>query len=311
MIAVRVKTRPTPIPYVSPYVSRTAIILPTLAGIAACVLVVMQPVESYAQASDKGALELVDPDVFRACGDPRNLPFSNDKGEGFENKLAELFAAKLGKKLSYTYFPQATGFVRMTLGSYRCDIIMGFPQGDDQAQVTVPYYRTTYALITKRGSGLEDVTAIGDPKLRDKRIGVVAKTPPSTNMAMNGLLAHAKSYPLFIDTRADSSAQAMMDDLARGDIDCGILWGPMAGYFATKADPPFVVIPLTKETTGPPMTFRIGMAVRPADQEWKRTLNKLIMENQAEINKLLISYNIPILDETNMPITADTISKRP
>ena len=261
--------------------------------------------------SDKGALELVDPNVFRACGDPRNLPFSNDKGEGFENKLAELFAAKLGKKLSYTYFPQATGFVRKTLGEYHCDIIMGFPQGDDQAQVTIPYYRTTYALVTKRGSGLEDVTTIDDPKLKDKRIGIVARTPPSTNMAVNGLLAHAKSYPLFVDTRADSSAQAMMEDLTKGDIDCGILWGPMAGYYASKADPPFVVVPLTKEKTGPPMTFRIGMAVRPADQEWKRTLNKLIMENQAEINKLLISYNIPILDETNVPITSETLSKRP
>ena len=303
----RAGTRPTPMPRIS----RRAIVLPTLLGIVACGLIAMRPVEAYAQASDKGALELVDPDVFRACGDPRNLPFSNDKGEGFENKLAELFAAKLGKKLSYTYFPQATGFVRMTLGSYRCDIIMGFPQGDDQAQATVPYYRTTYALVTKRGSGLEDVTTIGDPKLRDKRIGVVARTPPSTNMALNGLLAHAKSYPLFIDTRADSSAEAMMDDLAKGDIDCGILWGPMAGYYASKASPPFVVTPLTKETTGPPMSFRIGMAVRPTDQEWKRTLNKLIMENQAEINKLLISYKIPILDEANVPITSETLSKRP
>ena len=300
-------TWPTPMPRVS----RTAIILPTLAGIIACGLVALRPVEAYAQDSDKGALELVDPNVFRACGDPRNLPFSNDKGEGFENKLAELFATKLGKKLSYTYFPQATGFVRMTLGTYRCDIIMGFPQGDDQAQLTIPYYRTTYALVTKLGSGLEDVTAIDDPKLKDKRIGIVARTPPSTNMAMNGLLARAKSYPLFIDTRADSSAQAMMDDLAKGDIDCGILWGPMAGYYASKADPPLVVIPLTKEKTGPPMTFRIGMAVRPADQEWKRTLNRLIMENQEEINKLLITYNIPILDETNTPITAETLSRRP
>ena len=294
-----------------PVASGTAIILRILAGILVCAPVVLRSVEVHAQASDKGALELVDPDVFRACGDPRNLPFSNDKGEGFENKLAELFAAKLGKKLSYTYFPQATGFVRMTLGSYRCDIIMGFPQGDDQAQVTIPYYRTTYALVTKPGSGLEDVTAIDDPKLKDKRIGVVAKTPPSTNMALNGLLARAKSYPLFIDTRADSSAQAMMDDLARGDIDCGILWGPMAGYLAKQATPPFIVVPLIKETNGPQMTFRIGMAVRPADQEWKRTLNRLIMENQAEINKLLISYNIPILDEANVPITAETLSKRP
>jgi len=276
-----------------------------------CLIVACGSVAATAQSSEAGSLELVDPQVFRACGDPRNLPFSNDKGEGFENKLAEFFAAKLGKKLNYTYFPQATGFVRMTLGSYRCDIIMGFPQGDDQAQVTIPYYRTTYALVFKSGSGLEGVTTIDDPKLRDKRIGIIAKTPPGTSMAINGLLAHAKSYPLFIDTRADSSAQAMMDDLARGEIDCGILWGPMAGYFARQAAPPFMVVPLTKETAGPPMIYRIGMAVRPADQEWKRKLNQLIMENQAEINKLLISYNIPILDEANAPITPETISNRP
>src|SRR5277367_1046700 len=284
-----------------------------ICGMLICGLAALRPLEAVAQTQDNeaGSLELVDPNVFRACGDPRNLPFSNDRSEGFENKLAELFAAKLGKKLSYTYFPQATGFVRMTLGSYRCDVIMGFPQGDDQAQATVPYYRTTYALITKRGSGLEDVTAINDPKLKDKRIGIVAKTPPSTAMAVNGLLARAKSYPLFIDTRADSSAQAMLDDLARGDIDCGILWGPMAGYFAARANPPLVVVPLVKETMGPQMTYRIGMAVRPADQDWKRALNKLIMENQVEINRLLISYNIPILDESNVPITAETLAKSP
>jgi quinoprotein dehydrogenase-associated probable ABC transporter substrate-binding protein len=292
--------------------SGLAVTLPILAGLLFAP-VALRPIEAYAQAGDneKGALELVDPDVFRACGDPRNLPFSNDKGEGFENKLAELFANKLGKKLSYTYFPQATGFVRMTLGSYRCDIIMGFPQGDDQAQLTVPYYKTTYALVFKPGSGLDDVTAISDLKLKDKRIGIVARTPPSTNMAMNGLLGRAKSYPLFIDTRTDSSAQAMMDDLAHGEIDCGILWGPMAGYYAKQVNPPLTVVPLTKETTGPQMTYRIGMAVRAADQEWKRTLNRLIMENQTEINKLLISYNIPILDDANMPITSETLTKRP
>ena len=283
----------------------------SLAGVLVCGLVALRPPEVRAQGANSGSLELVDPNVFRACGDPRNMPFSNDKGEGFENKLAELFAAKLGRKLSYTYFPQATGFVRMTLGSYRCDVIIGFPQGDDQAQVTIPYYRTTYALVTKRGSGLEDVVTIDDSRLKDKRIGVVARTPPSTNMAMNGLLARAKSYPLFVDTRADSSAQAMMDDLARGEIDCGILWGPLAGYYGGRADPPLVVVPLLKEKTGPQMTFRIGMGVRPSDQEWKRTLSRLIKENQAEINKLLISYNVPILDESDMAITAETLSKQP
>ena len=253
----------------------------------------------------------MDPEVFRACVDPRNLPFSNEKGEGFENKLAELFAAKLGKKLGYAYFPQATGFVRNTLGSHRCDVIMGFPQGSELAQVTVPYYRTTYALVSKPGSGLEGVKALDDPKLKEKRIGIVAGTPPSTNMAINGLMAHAKPYPLMIDTRLDSSARAMIDDIARGDIDCGILWGPMAGYFASRSNPALIVAPLLKETLGPPLIYRIGMAVRQSDQEFKRTLDKLIAENQTEINKLLLSYDVPLLDESGALITSDTLSERP
>ena len=188
---------------------------------------------------------------------------------------------------------------------------MGFPQGSDLVQVTVPYYRTTYALVSKPGSGFEGVNALDDPKLKEKRIGVVAGTPPSTNMAINGLMAHVKPYPLTIDTRVDSSAQAMIDDIARGDIDCGILWGPMAGYFASRSNPALIVAPLLKETMGPPLIYRIGMAVRPSDQEFKRTLNKLIAENQTEINKLLLSYDVPLLDESGGLITSDTLSKRP
>jgi quinoprotein dehydrogenase-associated probable ABC transporter substrate-binding protein len=283
-----------------------------LCGVLAFAFTEAAPIAAFAQSSDDaGSLELVDPEVFRACGDPRNLPFSNEKGEGFENKLAELFAAKLGKKLGYTYFPQATGFVRNTLGSHRCDVIMGFPQGSDLVQVTVPYYRTTYALVSKPGSGFEGVKALDDPLLKEKRIGVVAGTPPSTNMAINGLMAHVKPYPLTIDTRVDSSAQAMIDDIASGDIDCGILWGPMAGYFASRSNPALIVAPLLKETMGPPLIYRIGMAVRPSDQEFKRTLNKLIAENQMEINKLLLSYDVPLLDESGGLITSDTLSKRP
>lgn len=136
---------------------------------------------ALAQARPEGtdlSIELVDPKVLRVCADPHNLPFSNDKGEGFENKLAELLAQKLGKKLAYAFFPQATGFVRMTLGSHRCDVIVGFPQGDDLAQGTNPYYRTAYALVAKRGSSLNDVATLGDERLKGKRIGIVAGTPP-------------------------------------------------------------------------------------------------------------------------------------
>jgi quinoprotein dehydrogenase-associated probable ABC transporter substrate-binding protein len=266
-----------------------------------------------AQATDGAdlSIELVDPKVLRVCADPRNLPFSNEKGEGFENKLGELFAEKLQKKLDYMYFPQATGFVRMTLAAHRCDVIMGFPQGDDLVQGTNPYYRTAYALIAKQGSGLDDVATLEDARLKDKRIGIVAGTPPATNMAVAGLMANARPYPLMIDTRFDSSSAAMIKDLMSGEIDAGVLWGPMAGYYAKQASPPLHVTPLVKETSGPRLAFRIGMGVRPADQNWKRQLNRLIQENQPAINKILLDFGVPLLDENDKPITAETTTKQP
>jgi quinoprotein dehydrogenase-associated probable ABC transporter substrate-binding protein len=265
-----------------------------------------------AQIKETGdlSIELVDPKVLRVCADPHNLPFSNEKGEGFENKLAELFAEKLNKKLDYMYFPQATGFVRMTLGAHRCDVIMGFPQGDDVVQGTNPYYRTTYALVAKTGSGLDGVDTLEDPKLKGKHVGIVAGTPPATNMAIAGLMSNAKPYPLMVDTRYDNSAQAMIDDLAAGKIDAGVLWGPMAGYYAKKVGS-LHVTPLVKETTGPKLVYRIGMGVRPADQNWKRQLNKLIQENQGEINKILLDFGVPLLDESDRPLNAETAKKTP
>jgi len=268
---------------------------------------------AWAQASEGTdlSIELVDPKVLRVCADPRNLPFSNEKGEGFENKLAELFAEKLQKKLDYMFFPQATGFVRMTLGAHRCDVIMGFPQGDELVQGTNPYYRTAYALVAKPGSGLEDVTSLGDERLKGKRLGIVAGTPPATNMAANGLMTNARPYPLMIDTRIDSSAVAMIKDLMAGEIDAGVLWGPMAGYYATQINPPLHVTPLVKETSGPRLAYRIGMGVRPADQNWKRQLNRLIQENQPAINKILLDFGVPLLDENDRPIGTEMTTKQP
>ncbi|MCC8937719.1 quinoprotein dehydrogenase-associated putative ABC transporter substrate-binding protein [Bradyrhizobium sp. CCBAU 51753] len=266
-----------------------------------------------AQVNDQGELsiELVDPKVLRICADPRNLPFSNDKGEGFENKIGELFAEKLQKKLDYMFFPQATGFVRVTLGSHRCDVIMGFPQGDDLAQATNPYYRTAYALVVKPGSGLEDVALLEDERLKGKHIGIVAGTPPATNMAIAGLMGNAKPYPLMIDTRYDSSAEAMINDLNKGEIDAGVLWGPMAGFYAKKSNPPLHVTPLVKETTGPKLVYRIAMGVRNADQAWKRQLNRLIQENQPAINKILLDFGVPLLDESDRPIGPENTNKSP
>lgn len=271
-------------------------------------LIVMLTGQAFAQANDdqNGAIELVDPKVLRVCADPRSLPYSNEAGEGFENKIAELFAKKLGKSLAYTFYPNSTGFVRNTLNALKCDVIMGMPQGDDITQNTNPYYRTSYAIVTKQGSGLDTVVGLDDPKLKGLRIGIIAGTPPATNLAVNGLLGNIKSYQLVIDTRFDAPAVDMIHDLQAGEIDVAILWGPIAGYLAKTAQSPMRVALLVNESQGPRMVYRIGMGVRRSDQNWKRTLNRLITENRAEIDDILRSYGIPLLDESNRPLAAET-----
>jgi quinoprotein dehydrogenase-associated probable ABC transporter substrate-binding protein len=251
---------------------------------------------AVAQAPGLGAsVELVDPKTFRVCADPQNMPLSDEKGEGYENKLAELIAAKLNQPTNYTYFPQVIGFIRNTLGALRCDVVMGTAVGDTTVQTTNPYYRTTYALVFKPGNGLDGVDQLGDERLKDKHIGIVAGTPPATILARNGLMSTAKPYPLTVDTRATSSPEMMAKDIASGQIDAGVLWGPMAGYYAKQATPPLTVVPLLKENER--LDFRIAMGVRRTDQEWKRKLNKLIAESQPEIDKILTEYGVPLLDE--------------
>lgn len=273
---------------------------------AAAAFVLLAGVLSAARAESTGlgaATELVDPENFRVCADPHAMPFSNQAGEGFENKLAELVAAKLGRRqVTFTWFPLAAGFVRRTLGENRCDVIMGYPQGDELVQNTNAYYRTSYVLIYKPGNGLDGVESLSDPRLKDKKIGVVAGTPPATNLAINGLIGKAKPYQLMVDTRLASPAHDMVDDVAKDAIDAGVLWGPIGGYYAAKSRPPLTVVPLTHEKQGSRMVYRITMGVRATDQVWKRTLNKIIREAQPEINALLHSYGVPLLDEQNNPV---------
>lgn len=266
----------------------------------------LTPSAALAQGAGLGAAgELVDPEVLRVCADPSNMPFTDESGGGFENKLAELVAEKTGRKsVAYTWFPMVTGFVRNTLRANRCDIIMGYAQGDELVQNTNAYYRSAYVLIFKKGEGLDGVETIEDPKLADKKIGIVGRTPPATNMAAANLMRNAKAYPLVVDTRfAPSMAEVMIKDMLEGKIDAAILWGPMAGYYAKNSGADLAVVPLVKEKTGSRMTYRITMGVRPSDQEWKRTLNRVIKENQAEINKILLDFGVPLIDEHDKPIT--------
>lgn len=259
---------------------------------------------AMAQQGLGAAVELVDPATLRVCADPRNMPFSNEAGEGFENRLAEFVADELGKGLSYTYFPLGVGFVRNTLGAYRCDVVMGYAQGDELVQNTNAYYRTAWALVVPADGPLAEVTSLAAPELDDARLGVVAGTPPATNLARRGLIGKARPYALMVDTRAQSPVADMFADLAAGEIDGALAWGPMAGWYAKHSERPLKVILLTNEEGGSRMAFRITMGVRPSDQEWKRTLNDLIRDNQAQIDRILLDYGVPLLDEDDRPITA-------
>jgi quinoprotein dehydrogenase-associated probable ABC transporter substrate-binding protein len=257
---------------------------------------VLMAASASAQAPGLGpSAELVDPHAFRVCADPHDLPFSNQAGEGFENKLAELFASKLDEPTSYTFYPQVIGFVRNTLNALRCDVVMGDVIGDDLMQTTNPYYRTTYALVFKPGNGLDGIETLEDTRLKDKHIGIIAGTPPSDVLVQQGLMALARPYALTVDTRIEVPSQTMVNDIASGQIDAGVLWGPIAGYYAQRATPHLAVVPLLKEHAR--REFRIAMGVRHSDQDWKRKLNRIIAENQPEIDRILQQYGVPLLDE--------------
>ncbi|MGA8397641.1 MAG: substrate-binding domain-containing protein [Pseudolabrys sp.] len=254
-------------------------------------------------AAEGQRTDLVNRTALRVCADPANMPFSNDKNEGFENKIAEIVAAELKVQVEYTWFPQATGFIRQTLFAKRCDVVIGYAQGDELVLNTNHYYRSTYALLYRAGTGLDGVVSLADPRLKDRRIGVIAGTPPANIMAQLGLIQRAKPYPLMVDRRYDSPGERMINDIRSGDIDAGVLWGPIAGYFAAKGGDKLLVVPLLKETGTPRMAYRITFGVRNLEDDWKHQLNAVIAKRQSDIDALLLQFGVPLLDEQSNLIT--------
>jgi quinoprotein dehydrogenase-associated probable ABC transporter substrate-binding protein len=273
--------------------------------VALAVLGLLVTASGFAATAQEGQrVDLVNRRVLRVCADPANMPFSNENGEGFENKIAEIVADELKLPVEYTWFPQATGFVRRTLFAKACDVIIGFAQGDELVLNTNAYYRSTYALLYRAKSGLDGVESLSDPRLKGKKIGIVAGTPPGDIMAQNGLMTLAKPYPLTVDRRFESPAERMIEDIRKGEIDAGVLWGPIAGYFASRGGEELVVKPLLKESAGPRMAYRITFGVRNGEDEWKRQLNQVIAKRQGDIDAVLLKYGVPLLDEQNNQITA-------
>jgi quinoprotein dehydrogenase-associated probable ABC transporter substrate-binding protein len=252
--------------------------------------------------------------AFRPCIDPANLPFANVKGEGFENRIAELFAQKLGLPVKNYAFPQRMNFIRNTLRyklpgeDFPCDIVMSVPAGYDQVSSTTPYYRSTYALVYPKGKGLDQVRTGADlgalpSDLRSKlKIGIFDKSPASEWLVRNGLEAQAKLYPMLSPNPEQYPGEIIEKDLAQGKIDAAVVWGPIAGYYAKRAgNMELAVIPLRSEP-GVKFDYAIAMGVRYGEPEWKASVQKLIGENQAAITTILREYNVPLVNERGEPI---------
>ncbi len=255
-----------------------------------------------ALAAEGNLADLVNRRVLRVCSDPANMPFSNLKEEGFENKIAEIIGDELGLPVDYRFLPQSRGFVRNTLVAKRCDLIVGTVQGEELVLNTNHYYRSTYALVFKPGTGMDGVKSLSDPKMKGKSVGIQIGAPSGDLVARAGLMDKARPYRLFVDRRYESPAEEMMEGIRKGEIDAAVLWGPLAGYYAKRGGEELTVVPLIKDQTAR-TTFRITMGVRQSDAIWKRKLNDVIAKRQGDIDQVLLDYNVPILDEQDNQIT--------
>lgn len=245
--------------------------------------------------------------AFRVCAPPYSMPMSHDDGAGYENKLAEMFAAQLGQKVVYTWFPQRMGFIRATLknnetddGSYKCDYVMGVVDNFELAATTRPYMRSTWALVYRKSSGVDwiksqaDLKQASDEQKQQLKIGIWDQGPTTEWVYRLGLIEQSQPHAMMSGDPKQSPTDVVERELMDGTANVSFLWGPLAGHLAKK-HPEIVVVPLL-EDEGVKFDFQIVMAVRHGDDKRLEQLNALIEKNQGDIDKLLTSYGVPLLE---------------
>jgi quinoprotein dehydrogenase-associated probable ABC transporter substrate-binding protein len=260
------------------------------------------------RAAAQAAADAPERKALKVCQDPNNLPFSNTAGEGFENRIAELFGRDLGLPVTYYGFPNRMNFIRNTLryklptDDYPCDIVMGVPAGFDQVSATKPYYRSTYALVYPKGKGLDavrssdDLLALPRDKLETLRIGLYDRSPASQWLARHGLVDRGVPYPMMNADPAQYPGQLIERDLEQGKIDVAIVWGPIAGFFARRVHAPELAVAPMRSEPGLPFDFAMAMGVRYGEPAWKQQVEALLVKHQAEIQAILREYGVPLLE---------------
>ncbi|MBI4512482.1 MAG: quinoprotein dehydrogenase-associated putative ABC transporter substrate-binding protein [Gemmatimonadetes bacterium] len=245
---------------------------------------------------------------FRVCADPNNLPFSNERREGFENKIAELIAAELNATVTYTWWPQRRGFIRNTLRQRVCDVVMGIPSSYELVLPTKPYYRSTYVFVYRKDKGFE-IRSLDDPILRTVKIGVhvigddYANSPPAHALGTRNIVQNVVGYSVYGDYSEENPPARIVDAVAAGEIDVAIVWGPIAGYFAKRQSVPLELAPVTPTIDLPflPFVYDISMGVRREDEALKAELEEVLDRKGAEIRKILEDYGVPFVEVARRP----------
>jgi quinoprotein dehydrogenase-associated probable ABC transporter substrate-binding protein len=238
--------------------------------------------------------------ALRVCADPNNLPFSNERREGFENKIAELLGREMNLPVEYTWWAQRRGFFRNTLRAGLCDVVIGVPNSFELALTTLPYYRSTYVFISRQEKNL-DVRSLDAPVLKELKIGVQmigddgTNTPPAHALAKRGIINNVVGFTVYGDYKQPNPPARILEAVAKGDVDLAIVWGPLAGFFAEKQKTPLRIVPVSPQIDLPylPFVYDISMGVRRGEDELKARLEKIITNKSGEIEKILNEYNVP------------------
>lgn len=247
---------------------------------------------------------------LRVCADPNNLPYSNARHEGFEDKLAQLVGRELHRKVEYFFWAQRRGFVRNTLKAGKCDIIMGTASGVEMVLTTRPYYRSAYTFVSKTST--PDIHSLDDPRLRDVKVGVQLigddfnNTPPAAGLTRRGIVRNVRGYTVYGDYRDANPPSRIVRAVEKGEVDVALVWGPLAGYFARQSPVPLRVVPISPRSDGRlPYTFDISMGVRRSDKAFRDSLDQVIVRRRGEIDRLLAEYGVPRVDATSATVAAE------
>lgn len=244
------------------------------------------------------------PAVLTVCADPNNLPFSNSAQQGFENRVVRLVADGLHQQVRYIWWAQRRGYVRNTLGAGKCDLWPGVAAGVEMAATTRPYYRSSYMFVTRQSERLAGLT-LDDPRLKRLKLGVqmigddAMNTPPAHALARRGLIGNVRGYMLYGDYSQPNPPAAILNAVADGEIDAGLVWGPLAGWYARHSSVPLRLERVTPWLDGAqwPMVFDISMGVRKDRPDLRSAVDRLLMQHRVRIRSILTEYGIPVDDE--------------